>query len=311
MPGRFEYLRSHLRATMDALVRLRSPWERQSAWALAPATAIALAFYVLAIAWMALISTTNADLAPTGQFVGLHQYHRLATSDRWWAVNRNLAVYATLVILGASAGGYVLAAVLQRGVRFGAFFHFILTLPLSMSFVVAGVTWQMLLNPSIGIQQTFRSIGLSEWSFDWLVRADRVILVVSLVTIWQQIGLCMALFLMGMRRIDLDIWNALRLDGASVYRAHLQVIAPILVPNFLVALLVLASTTLRTFDLILVMTSGGPGFASDMPAHFIIEAIMERQDLALGAAGATMLLLLAVLAAVPYGILSRRPNVRL
>ena len=127
-------------------------------------------------------------------------------------------------------------------------------------------------------------------------------MVLATAGVWQQTGLCVALFAVGLSRVDPSIWRALSVDGANTWQRYVGVVGPMMVPFFMLAVVLVAATGLRTYDLVVVLTGGGPGFASDVPAHFVIEQIMERQDLALGAAGACVMLAVALAAALPYAL---------
>lgn len=276
------------------------PSHRAPTIALLPAGLITFVCFYLFIAWTFAISLTGSQLLPSWDFVGLLQYERLFASARWWTALGNMAIYGALFITGCLTLGYLLAILIDRGVRAEGLYRTIFMLPLSMSFVVTGIIWQWMLNPGLGIQQAVRGLGWEEFAFNWLVRADRSIYTVALAGIWQQSGLCMALFLAGLRGVDPNIWKAAKVDGIPTWRVYVSIVTPMLRPVFFTAGILLFSLVVKSFDLVVALTGGGPGFSSDLPARFVMEHILNRQELGLGAAGACMML--ATIAAVvgPY-----------
>ncbi|WP_257447292.1 carbohydrate ABC transporter permease [Archangium lipolyticum] len=268
--------------------------------ALAPAAIITVVCFYAFVGWTVVISMTRSRLLPVYKFVGLDQYKRLFTNERWWTSMENLAIHGTLFILGCTLIGYALALLLDRATRGESFFRTVFMLPLSMSFIVTGTIWQWLLNPTLGIQDAVRDLGWTEFVFNWIVRPDRAIYTLAIAGVWQQVGLCMALFLAGLRGIDPNIWKATRVDGIPTWRVYTDIITPMLRPVFFSVFVLLSALVLKSFDLVVALTGGGPGFSSDLPARFVVDHILNRQELGLGAAGAFMMLCTIAAVIAPY-----------
>lgn len=273
-----------------------------NSWAqlmLVPGACITLLFFVLFTAWTALISLTDSRLLPNYDIVGWLQYRRLFASEHWWTATGNFAIYAACIVSGCILFGYALALLIDRGVRWGLLYRTIFLLPLSISFVVTGLIWRWLLEPGLGAQHAIREAGWTNFTFDWLVRSDRAIYTIALASIWQHVGIAMLVFLAALRSIDLNVWKIARVDGIPGWRMHLHVITPLLRPAFGTAAVLLLCTAIKTFDVLVTLTGGGPGFSSDLPAHFVVE-LMQRQELGMAAAGACLLLAAAAAAIGPY-----------
>jgi glucose/mannose transport system permease protein len=268
--------------------------------ALVPAAVITAVCFYAFVGWTVVISMTRSRLLPVYNFVGLDQYRRLFANDRWWTAMENLAIHGTLFIVGCTVLGYVLALLLDRATRGESFFRTVFMLPLSMSFIVTGTIWQWLLNPTLGIQDAVRDLGWTEFVFNWIVRPDRAIYTLAIAGVWQQVGLCMALFLAGLRGIDPNIWKATRVDGIPTWRVYTDIITPMLRPVFFSVFVLLSAMVLKSFDLVVALTGGGPGFSSDLPARFVVDHILNRQELGLGAAGAFMMLCTIAAVISPY-----------
>jgi glucose/mannose transport system permease protein len=124
--------------------------------------------------------------------------------------------------------------------------------------------------------------------------------------VWQITGFVMALFLAGLRGIDESMLQAARLDGATGWKLLRRVILPQLGPSLASALLVLLPAAIKTFDLVVVLTEGGPGQSSELPAFYMFQMAFERSRLGLGAASAMVLVMMVLSIALPYAILRSR-----
>ncbi len=268
--------------------------------ALTLALAVGVFVFVGFSLWTVAISFTSSGLLPAYDFVGWEQYERLFTSARWWVSLGNVVVMGAVLVLGCCMLGYVLAALIDASQRAHGIYIAVFMLPLSMSFVASGIVWKSLLNPSTGIESFGRTLGFAGFHFDWLVSPNYSIYAAAIVSVWQQIGLCMLLFLAGFRGIDQNILRAAEVDGAPAWRTHVQVIAPMLSHVFAMNLVLLCAFAVKSFDIIVVLTGGGPGFSSDVPAKFVMEHIFERQELGLASAGAAVMVAAVVLAMTPY-----------
>lgn len=266
--------------------------------AVTPGMVIALVCFYSFTIWTVLISMTDSKVLPSYHFAGLIQYRRLVSSGRWWISIENLAAFLTFAIPLSLLGGFTLAIIVHNGKK--SALRNVLMIPMSVSFVAAGVAWKWILSPDIGIQAAVRALGWHGFAFDWLVRADRSIYTLVIVSIWQQTGFCMLLFLAGLRGIDREIWNAARLEGVRRFRIHIHIIAPMLRRSVFTGAILMMCAGVKSYDLVLMLTGGGPGFSSDMPARFVMQELMERQEIGLGAAGAVVMLCMVIVAVGPY-----------
>jgi len=268
--------------------------------ALAPATLVALVVYCGATCWTVWISLTSSRMLPNSVFVGLRQYASLMDNGRWQASVVNLALFGTLFLIASLALGFLLAALIDQRVRAESLMRSIFLYPFSMSFIVTGLAWRWLLDPTLGIEKLLHDIGLTDAKFDWLMRPDRVIFTLVLAAVWHASGLVMAIMLAGLRGVDPDIWKAARVDGIPVWRTLLFVIVPMLRGSFATAFVLLATSVVRLYDLSVAMTNGGPGISSEVPAKFVMDYLFERGNLALAAAAATTMLMTVVAVVAPW-----------
>ncbi|KFC66682.1 ABC transporter, permease protein [Devosia sp. LC5] len=293
--------------------RLRLPVAAMAA--LTPAWLIILLVYLGTTVWTVQISLTKSRMLPSSEFAGLSQYQRLFGTARWSNSIENVLTFGVVYVLGAMVVGLLLAIAIDRRVRFESAWRTMFLYPYALSFIVTGLMWQWLMNPEIGIQATARAAGLGWFTFDWTTRSDMAIYAVALAGIWQSAGLVMVLMLAGLRGIDADLWRATRIEGIPMWRTYLTIVLPQLGPSVATAFMLLTMGAVRTFDLVVALTNGGPGQSTEVPAKFIMDSLFARQDLGLATAGATVMLFTVMAVTIPIlyarDIWTRRQNGRL
>lgn len=266
----------------------------------APGVMLGFAFIYGFMIWNGVLSVTASRMLPNYEFVGLAQYAKLWEMDRWWVALKNLGIFGVGYVGGAMALGVLLAVLLDQKIRAEGFIRTVYLYPMALSFVVTGTAWKWLLNPSMGLEKLMHDWGWESFSFGWLVDSEMAIYCVVIAGIWQSAGFAMALFLAGLRGIDDSIIKAAQIDGASLPRIYWRIVLPALRPVFFSTLMVLSHLAIKSFDLIMALTSGGPGYATDVPATFMYAMSFTRGQIGLGAASATMMLATVAALVVPY-----------
>jgi glucose/mannose transport system permease protein len=282
------------------LLRNRLASRLTAGLALSPAMLIVGVVYLGCTAWTVWISLTASRMLPNSTFVGLYQYASLMGNARWQVSVTNLAEFGTLFLIASLALGFLLAVAIDQRVQAENTLRSIFLYPFSMSFIVTGLVWQWLLNPSLGIEKMVRDLGLDWFRFDWIVRQDTVIYTLVFAAVWHAAGLVMAIMLAGLRGIDEDIWKAARIDGLPPWRVYLSIAIPMLGPSFATASVLLATSVVRLYDLSVAMTNGGPGLASEVPAKFVMDHLFERGNLGLATAAATSMLITVAAVVAPW-----------
>lgn len=271
------------------------------AWAaLLPMVGAVLWVYVGSVLWSMRISVSSSRTLPLPDFVGLKQYTRLFDTERWMISLQNMALFGVLFILGCLGIGFLLAVFIDQRVRAEGLLRTIFLYPYAMSFVATGLVWQWMLNPELGLQSTVRGWGFPNFTFDWIVRQDAVMLAIVAAAVWQASGLVMALMLAGLRGIDESLWMAARIEGIPRWRVYLSIVMPMLGPSFGTAFVLLSVSVVKVFDVVVAMTQGGPGLASEVPAKFIIDNLLVRANIGLASAASTVLLLMVLALLAPW-----------
>lgn len=280
---------------------------------LAP-SALAVAIFVYGfIGWTGFVSLSNwRGVIPNYALAGLRNYVRLFEHQRFQTDLRNTVVFTAVFLTGSLFLGFVLAVLLDQGIRGEGLFRSIFLLPMAVSFVVTGVVWRWMLNPGtpetgyVGINLLLDRIGLGFLKSGWYTDPRIGIIAVALAAIWQMSGYVMALYLAGLRGIPVELWEAARVDGASELQIYRRIVIPLLRPITLGAVIVLGHISLKVFDLVAAMTGSGIGFSTDVPAYFMWDTTFRGNNFNQGAAIAVVLLAMVAVLIVPYLIFTMR-----
>ncbi len=271
-----------------------------AAIALIPATVTVLVVYVGCMIWTIRLSFSSSKLLPVLDWIGVSQYTRLFLSERFLIATENILIFGVLFIAGCLLVGFLLAVFIDQQVRGEAVFRTIFLYPFSMSFIVTGLAWQWFLNPALGLQKLGRDLGFATFTFDWIISQEMVIYTIVIAAIWHGSGLVMCILLAGLRGVDESLWKAARVDGIPAWRYYLSIVLPLLGPMIITAVVLLAISVVRLYDLVVAMTHGGPGISSDVPAKFVMDHFFERNNVGLATAAATMMLISVAAVLAPW-----------
>ena len=271
-----------------------------AALALLPAGLIVLVVYLGCMLWTVRLSFTSSRLLPVLDWVGVQQYTRLFANERFLVSAENIVAFGVLFIAGCLVLGFLLAVFIDQQVRIEGVFRTVFLYPYAMSFIVTGLAWQWFLNPGLGLQKVVRDLGFPDFTFDWLVSQDMVVYTLVIAALWQSSGLVMAILLAGLRGVDADLWKAAKVDGIPTWRVYTRIVLPLLGPMIVTSTVLLATSVVKLYDLVVAMTLGGPGIASEVPAKFVMDHLFERNNIGLATAAATMMLVTVAVILAPW-----------
>jgi glucose/mannose transport system permease protein len=303
------------------LARVRS--DRTVAVLLIAPSLIAVGIFVYGfIGWTGYVSLSRwSGLLPDYHFVGADNYERLKDRPRFQADIRNTIVFTGLFLLSASVLGFLAAAMLDQKIKAEAFFRGVFLFPMAVSFIVTGIAWSWLFNPSSGVNLLSRKLGYDGPVPEWSTDADVLLgfdlggieagipvalLPVVVAATWQLAGFTMAMYLAGIRGVPEELREAARVDGANEWQVYRRVVLPLLRPITLGVVVILGHISLKIFDLTVVMTGSGPNFTADLPAFYMFETTFRGNHFAEGAAIAMVLLFLVATLVIPYLYFSLR-----
>lgn len=273
---------------------------------LSPTVLFATVFIYGFIAWTGWVSLTKSRMMPRYEFSGFSQYVSLFENDRWLVALSNLMVFGVLFIGLSLTLGVLLAILLDQKVKAEGIFRTVYLYPMALSFIVTGTAWKWILNPGLGVERLVKQMGVTDFSFDWLIDPEMAIYTVVIAGVWQSSGFVMALCLAGLRGVDGSIIEAARIDGAGLPTIYWKIIIPSLRPVILSSIIMLTHIAIKSFDLIVVLTNGGPGYATEVPATFMYTYAFTRSRLAYGSASAIVMFLLVLVIIIPYLIVELR-----
>lgn len=321
----------NLAAPRAARKRRRLTRDRVIGMLMIAPSVIAIAVFVYGfIGWTGYISFTNWNtLRPDYTLVGLQNYSTIFNSLRFQTDIRNTIVFTSFFLVGCLLLGLALALLVDARIKGEAIFRSIYLFPMAISFIVTGVAWSWIFTPgnfpqdATGLNLLLSNLGLDRLQSAWItdtrilpgVRLGGIktrlgvplaIIPVVVAATWQMSGFTMAMYLAGLRSIPDELREAARVDGASEWQVFRRITLPLLKPITLSAVIILGHISLKIFDLVLTMTNGGPGNATDVPGLFVYDITFNADKRAQGAAAAIVMLVLVAVLIVPYLINNTR-----
>jgi glucose/mannose transport system permease protein len=267
---------------------------------LAPSLAVTLLFVYGFIAFSIVLSFTGSKMLPKFSFVGWENYRKLWALDHWHIAINNIAVFSVLYIVICTAVGLLLAIFLDQKIRGEGLLRPIYLYPMALSFIVTGTAWKWFLDPGIGLEKTMHLWGWTSFSFTWIKDSELAIYCIVLAAVWQTSGFVMAMFLAGLRGIDNEILKAAQIDGATTWQLYRRIVIPMLRPAFLSAFVILSHLAIKSYDLVIALTGGGPGRSTELPATFMYSYTFTRNQMGVGAASAVTMLMTIAAIMIPY-----------
>jgi len=288
-----------------------------------PMMFIVLVVFVGGTFWTVAFSFTNIKIIPLftpsqwmNGFVGFSNYKRLFNTDRWmscpavthigqadWQLKctgalPNMFTYAILAIVVSVALGFLLAVMMDQKIRAEGIFRTIYLYPFALSFIVTGHVWAWIMSPEYGLQHAIRALGWTSFRFDWIADRQMVMYAIVVAGIWQGTGFVMALMLAGLRGVDEDVWKAARVDGIPKWRTYLQIVLPMMKPVMVTTFVIVAAGAVRIYDLVVALTDGGPGIASDVPTRYVYQNFSANLGQSLSAS--TVMLVAMAIILIPW-----------
>lgn len=267
-----------------------------------PAAILVLIFIYGFSGWSFMLSLTESDqMGLTRVYVGLQNYSRMFLRDRAFRT----AFFNTLKLGGLFIGltvplGLFLAILLNLGIKGSRFFRAIYLIPLSFSFVASASMWTWMYSPNIGvINNVLRGIGLGNLAQPWITSTSQVIFCLAIAYVWQFSGFSTLVYFAGIKGVSPDILEAADIDGASTFQKYFKVIIPMQKQATLTIVTILFMYALRLFDLVWIMTGGGPGNSSEVLATLMYRTAFSRNRFGYGATMSVVMFLLSIAVIVP------------
>ena len=240
-----------------------------------PALLLFLGFTLIPLVTSGIYSFFEYNGIGTKTFIGIKNYIQLFTEDRYFP----LAVKNSLILVVASVFiqlpiSLILALVLSRGVKGDGFFRTVYFIPVVISSMVIGQLWLKMFNNDYGVINTVIRCFNPKYVHSWLTQ--NAFMTVLIPSIWQYIGYHMIIFYAGIKSISTDYYEAAQIDGASTLQVHMKITLPLLVPVIKTCVIFAITGSLRAFDLVYVMTGGGPNHISEVPATLMYNNLFRK-----------------------------------
>jgi raffinose/stachyose/melibiose transport system permease protein len=270
---------------------------------LAPALVIYASVVVYPMVYSAWLSFYRWDMiSPTMTYVGFGNYVELFTKNRVFRIALVNNVIWTLLSLVIPTGlGLILALVLNGRFRGSTFFRSVFYFPAILSLSIVGLIWTWMYHPTLGlINQTLEWLGLHSLTHAWLSEPGMALYAAMVAASWHNAGLPMLLYLAGLQTIPPELQEAARIDGASRRQVFWHVTFPLLRETSLVVLAITAINSLKVYDIIYVMTYGGPANLTQVLGTWMYFLTYNYNSVGLGTAIAVILFGLTLIFAIPY-----------
>jgi ABC-type sugar transport system permease subunit len=272
--------------------------QRAGFWFVLPALAVYLVFFGAPFVATIWLSVTDWNGVGAPDFNGLANYARLATDSAMWAALGRNMIWVVIGTAVPVAVGLVLAVMLWSGVRGSMVYRTVYFLPVVLSPVVVGVIWGWIYNPLFGLLNTgLRSVGLGAWAIGWLGEPETALYAVLVTAIWSYVGFCVVVLFAGLQKVDPELVAAARVDGANARQRFGHVIVPQIRPVLTMVIVYTVIGGFNVFDVVWVMTSGGPNNASEVIATYTYEVAFRSSEYGYGATLSMVMSVVALLAA--------------
>lgn len=274
-----------------------------------PAFVLFTLFMIVPMLGSFYFSLTDWDgLNPKLHFVGFHNYRTLFHDAEVWIALKNTIIFALLVTVIQNVLSLLLALLLDGSGWFVRFMRVVYLIPAMLSALAIGYIWSYLYNPVLGvINLLLENMGLGHWAQDWLGDPKFSMYSVVFTNIWQWTGLSIIIYLAGLQAIPNELYEAGNIDGARRWQRFRHITFPLIAPSFTVNILISIIGSFKVFDLIFVMTKGGPGTATESLAVLLYKKAFNFNEMGYGTAIAIiMFLIILVISAIQLRFLRRR-----
>ncbi len=254
---------------------------------LLPSLAGCLLFICIPSIFSFLLSFFKWNLISQIKFTGLSNYTELFNSGNFWYILKNTVFYALTVTVFATIIPLILASVLNNRIRGSEFYKTAYFLPFITPMIVIAMVWQWIFDPNIGLVNSLLKINQA-----WLFNSDFAMYVLIFVSVWKLIGYNMIIFLSGFSSINNQIYEAAKIDGAGTLKTFFKITLPMLSPTIFFVLLITTISSFQVFDLIYLMTQGGPDNSTNILVYWLYKNAFEFFNIGKASAIAYVLFIL-------------------
>jgi raffinose/stachyose/melibiose transport system permease protein len=275
-----------------------------------PSVVLSVGLIYYCIAYTGYISTLNWDgISPNPQHVGVHNYTRLLHDPLFWGAVRHTIVFFVVTFAAQTVLGLLFAVLLHSRIKLAVIYKVIIFVPVVLAPAIMAPVFRQMLEPNGQLNTVLHWVGLGGLAQPWIGQTSTSLPVIMVITVWEWTGLTFVLYYAAMSQIDESMLEAARLDGAG----NLRIISAIIWPSVRGTTAALATLSvigaLKTFDVPWLVTSAGPNYATNFFGTYIYQQTIPLDHVGYGAALSIVLLVVALLVAVPLQRRIRRREV--
>lgn len=263
-----------------------------------PAVLGTFVFIIIPVIFSFCLSFCDWDLLSPVKFAGLSKYKEILTSPSFLLVLKNTFVFAISTAVISIILPLVLAAVLNNKIRGSEFFKTAYFLPFITPMIVIAIVWEWIFDPNIGLLNYILKVHIN-----WLYDTHTAMIALIIVSSWKLIGYNMVIFLTGFSGINQNIFEAAKIDGSNPFQMFFRITLPLLSPTIFFVLVITTISSFQVFDLIYLMTQGGPLDSTNVLVFWIYKNAFEFFNIGEASAGAYILfVIIFVLTAIQWKI---------
>ena len=286
-----------------------------------PALALLVSVTIFPLGWAFVTSFKKITLLDlmlgTGKYIGIKNYIKIFKDPLFWNSLKNSLIFVSISVFGQVGFGLLIAIILKSKLTKGpSLFRALFLLPWIASSVIVGYSWIYLLDTNLGFLPSFASkvpmlkmMGLGRR--DWLTNSELVIYVLSIINIWKGMPFSMLMQSAGLQSIPDNLYEAAKVDGANAFQRFAYITLPLMTPFILINLIMTTMITFNVYDVILVMTGGGPNHASEVLSLYVYNVGFTEGDLGYASALSIILLIVNLATTVAYFAILRYRERRL
>lgn len=258
----------------------------------APTLLLYVAILFIPIVISASYSTLDWDGIGKGTFIGAQNYVKMFSDGRFLHSVVNSLLFAAVSIVIQLPISLALALILASGVKCEKFYRTVYFIPVIISTVVIGQLWIKIYNADYGLLNTLlQFIGLENLMNDWLGQESTALVCAFIPILWQYVGYHMLIMYAGAKSISTDIYEAAKIDGATSIKTAFYITIPLLKPILKVCITFSMIGALKVFDLIYVLTNGGPFHSTEVPSTLMYTTIFDNFQYGYGSAISVFIIL--------------------
>lgn len=256
--------------------------------------------------WLSLFSDNlGTQLQPV--FSGMGNYIRMMGDGRFWQSMRNTGVFTSISVTLELLLGLAIALVLNQSFRGRSVVRTVAIIPWALPTAVMGLAWAWIFNDQYGVvNDVLLRLGFLETGINWLGDPHLAMAALIVADVWKTTPFITIILLAGLQSIPQELYNAHAIDGASAWQSFTQITLPLIMPQILISLLFRFAQAFGIFDLVQVMTGGGPAGATETVSIYIYATVMRYLDFGYGASLVVVTFLLLVIAVAVTAFLLAR-----